>query len=183
MQLNRFKKVEEFKAAFPKQLEQLDFSNLEQQILSSGGRLAVAVVDGNIVSIFAEIHPNPMVTVLSCVANFAPVIEHDVFVQYNQEHKLGFVLVDVPTWLKVEGVTPLSVICRSPKATLGYPLNQFDITDKQNLRKRLREVRNSTQPYDYQIQMIGCTPEQIENGRAHLAALSYEPVRHQYAIN
>lgn len=183
MQLHRFKTVDAFKEAFPKQLEQLDFSSLEDQILKQGGRLAVAVVEGSIVSIFAEVHPNPMVTVLSCVANFAPAIDAELFSQYGLEHKLGFIVVDVPTWLKVEGMNPLSIICRSPKATLGMPLQQFDVNDAQNLRKRLRTIRNSAQPYDYQIQMIGYSAEEAERGRAHLAALSYEPVRHQYAIN
>lgn len=183
MLLRRYKKVEEFKEDFPEQLEQLDFTSIEDQILKSGGRLAVAVEEENIVSIFAEIHPNPMVTFLSCVANFAPVIPHAVFVKYGNDNKLGFLVVDVPTWLNVSGLEPLSVICRSPRSTMGRVLEQFEVKDQDNLRKRLRHIRNSNQPYDYQIQIMGWTSEQVEQSRPHLSALSYEPVRHQYAIN
>lgn len=183
MLLRRYKKIEEFKADFPKQLAQLDFSSIEDNIMKSGGRLAVAIDGDAIVSIFAEVHPNPIVTVLTCVANFAPVITQDLFNDYRLEHKLGFLLVDVPTWLNVDGSDPLSVICRSPRSTLGTPLEQFQVKDQDNLRKRLRHIRNSNQPYDYQIQIMGWSAEEVERGRAHLSALSYEPVRHQYAIN
>jgi hypothetical protein len=183
MQLNRYKTVEEFKAAFPDQLEQIDFSDIEGMILKQGGRMAVLVEEQSILSIFAEIHPNPLVTYLSCVANFAPQVPYDLFSQYSLEHKLGFLVVDVPAWLNVDGADPLSVLYRSQNAPLGNTFQQVDIQKSENLRKRLRTIRNSSNPYGYQIQLVGCDANEIEKGNQHLAALSYEPVRHQYAIN
>jgi len=183
MKIQRFPTIAAFKEHFAELNLDINLHNLEQQVGPGKGRLAVVTEGETILTLLVEMHPNVIVTVLTCVGNFAPSLPVDIFEDYVKEYNSGLLVVDMPAWCEVAGGNRLSTVYRSPKASLGVIPMKIDIPVGSNLKKRLRNIRNSTEPYNYQIQLVGFSANEIEKNHVHLAAMNYEVARYQYEVN